>query len=86
MTIYEKLFGTPERAAMSLREAALERYDYCYMMDVFGREWDDKHKGCYTKCMDCLYEFDDYACYLRDDMNPNDSAAMLKWLNREVSE
>lgn len=86
MTIYEKLFGTPERAARSLKEAALERYDYCYMMDVFGREWDDEHKGCYTKCMDCLYECDAYGCYLRDDMNLNDSTAMLEWLNREVSE
>ena len=86
MTIYEKLFGTPERAARSLREAALEHYDYCYMMDVFGRERDGKHKGCYTKCMDCLYECDEYGCSLRDGMDPNDSTAMLEWLNREVSE
>lgn len=46
---YEKLFGTPERAARTLERAALETCDYCAMVNC--------------KCSECFYEPGDSECY-----------------------
>lgn len=46
MTNYEKLFGTPERAALTLVER----------LDVGVIEW------CNDDCYNCPYEFNPYGC------------------------
>ncbi len=49
MTIWEALFGTPERAANTLDNAALASIDYCCMLGEL-------------KCANCPYEYDRYGC------------------------
>lgn len=70
MTIYETLFGTPERAAKTLDEMALSTLDYCYALDAltYDRE---------TKCRNCLCDFDRYGC-------EQTGMTVLEWLEREV--
>ena len=48
---YERLFGTPERAARTLEEFELDQLNWCR-----GTEY----------CESCPYEFDRYGCYLPD--------------------
>ena len=50
-TRYERLFGTPERAARTLQEFELDHLNWCH-----GTEG----------CEKCPYEFDRYGCYLPD--------------------
>ena len=72
MTIYERLFGTPERAARAIEETLFERNDICYLMDALS---DDQG----VKCRNCLYENDPYACEDKD-------MSVLEWLTQEVAE
>lgn len=72
MTIWERLFGTPERTARTLDEMAPTSLDYCYMLDALT----DDHE---VKCKNCMYESDRYGCYPRE-------MTLLEWLNREVVE
>lgn len=48
---YERLFGTPERAARTLEELELDQLNWCR-----GTEY----------CESCPYEFDRYGCYPPD--------------------
>ena len=48
---YEKLVGTPERAARTLQEFELDHLNWCHGTDG---------------CEKCPYEFDRYGCYLPD--------------------
>lgn len=50
-TNWERLFGTPERAARTLEEFELDQLNWCR-----GTEY----------CESCPYEFDRYGCYLPD--------------------
>ena len=50
MTNYERLFGTPERAAETLARMDLDKYNWCVPED----------------CKACPYEFDYYGCYLQE--------------------
>ena len=50
-TNWERLFGTPERAAQTLREFELDHLNWCHGTDG---------------CESCPYEFDRYGCYLPD--------------------
>lgn len=72
MTIWEALFGTPERAAKTLNEMQLIDSDYCDMMDALSRDQD-------TKCRNCAYEYVPYECEPRD-------MKYIEWLNSEVVE
>ena len=70
MTVWEKLFGTPEHTAVTLDKMALMCVDHCYMMDALT---DDRK----SKCKNCMYECDRYGCELKD-------MTLLEWLNQEV--
>ena len=72
MTVYEALFGTPERTAKTLDEMELNEIDYCYALDALT---DDRE----TKCRNCMYEYDRYGCEQTD-------MTILQWLNKEVDE
>lgn len=72
MTVYEALFGTPERAAKTFGEMALNALDYCYALDVLTYDQE-------AKCRNCLYEFDGYCCEQTD-------MTVLQWLEKEVAE
>ena len=72
MTIWETLFGTPERTARTLKEVGLDSMDHCYMMDAIS---DDRA----IKCANCIYEYDPYGCESRD-------IDVVDWLNQEVTE
>ena len=70
MTIYEALFGTPERAAKAIEECVLNQLDFCYLMDAFDVDQNEK-------CNRCIYEFDRYGCERKD-------TTLLEWLGQEV--
>jgi len=70
MTIYERLFGTPERAARAIEELDLTNRQECYLMDVFD---DD------IKCINCLFKCDRYGCKRKD-------ISISEWLAMEVRE
>ena len=53
MTNYEKLFGTPERAADTLTR-----------MDVDASNWCVNDSGNHKNCRPCPYEYDYWGCYL----------------------
>jgi len=72
MTVYEALFGTPERVAKTLDEMALNALDYCYALDALT---DDRE----AKCRNCLYSCDGYSCEQTD-------MTVLQWLEKEVAE
>ena len=72
MTVYEALFGTPERAAKTLDEMALNALDYCYALDALT---DDRE----AKCRNCPYDFGRYGCEQTD-------MTVLQWLEKEVAE
>ena len=52
---YEKLFGTPERAARTLEAMALDSVNWC-----------NDDSGNYHVCKECPYEYDYYGCHLPD--------------------
>lgn len=70
MTIYERLFGTPERAAELL--GWIDQIDTCEYMDTV-------HDGASVpeKCVGCMFEYDLYGCE-RTDMT------VLEWLRQDV--
>lgn len=72
MTMWETLFGTPERTAATLSEVVLNGVDFCLMLDALG---DDVE----AKCRNCIYEYDRYGC-------EETGATMLEWLRMEVTE
>lgn len=72
MTVYEALFGTPERAAKTLDEMALNALDYCCALDALT---DDRE----VKCRNCPYDFGRYGCEQTD-------MTVLQWLEKEVAE
>ena len=69
MTVYEALFGTPERAAKTLDEMALNTLDYCYALDALT--------DYRAKCRNCLCDFGRYGCEQTD-------MTVLQWLEKEV--
>lgn len=72
MTIYEALFGTPERAAKTLIKADLNAMDYCFVLRVLSDDED-------IRCKNCRYECNNYVCEPRD-------MTYLDWLKQEVAE
>jgi hypothetical protein len=70
MTIWEKLFGTPERTVQTLED--IDQIDACYWMDDVNI---GKHIP--EKCEGCLFEYDRYGCE-RKDMTD------LDWLRTEA--
>ena len=72
MTIWEKLFGTPERTAQTLE--GMDQIDVCYWMDYVN-----VGKRPPEKCEGCLFECDRYGCE-RKDMTD------LDWLRTVVDE
>ena len=72
MTIYEALFGTPERAAKALNLADISTDDYCCMMFALSDDED-------IRCKNCPYEYDNYGCEPRD-------MTYLDWLKQGVVE
>ena len=69
MTIYEALFGTPERAARTLEEGAFNATDFCFMLNALNGERS-------FKCANCLYDYDGFSC-VKDN-------TISEWLNSEV--
>ncbi len=72
MTVFEALFGTPERAARTLVELDCTSLEYCCMLDALS---DDPS----VKCKNCKYDPDRYGCEPK-------SITELEWLNQEVDE
>lgn len=75
MTIWERLFGTPERAARTLEEAELEGYAYCYMLDAIG----DRPTLAEKRANCCYYRDKRGACKISDHTS-------LEWLSHEFVE
>ena len=72
MTIYEKLFGTPERAAEMLDGA--DQIDMCdWMTTVSGVSYSP------DKCKLCRFDYDRYGCGWKD-------MTLFEWLMQEVVE
>lgn len=75
MTIWERLFGTPERAARTLEEADLDSDTCCDMLDAIGyRPTLDE------KCANCCYDRDIYNVCQRS------GHTMAEWLSHEFIE
>lgn len=76
MTIYEKLFGTPERAAWSLfcLEVTDDTAMMCGLMDAIDNKLERK-----TKCANCIFKRNDET--LECEMRPETTK---EWLAREV--
>ena len=55
MTNWEKLFGTPEKAAETLKRMDVDIFNWCV---------DDG--GSSKECKACPYEYEVYGCYLPD--------------------
>lgn len=72
MTIWETLFGTPERTANTLEY--VDQIDVCDFMDKVS-----KNKLPPEKCQGCLFDYDRYGCEQTD-------ITLVDWLNQEVSE
>lgn len=72
MTIYEKLFGTPERAANTLEY--VDQIDACDFMNAVSNG-----KLPPEKCQGCLFDYDRYGCEQKD-------MTLVEWLTQEVSE
>ena len=72
MTVWEKLFGTPERAAESLDY--VDQIDACdWMKHVNKGEFPPE------RCVGCIFDHDPYGCELKD-------MSISEWLNQEVAE
>jgi ADP-ribosylglycohydrolase len=78
MTIYERLFGTPERAAWTLSclEVTDDAVMMCYLMDAIDHKHERK-----IKCANCTFEYNDetHEC----EMRPKTTK---EWLATEVVE
>ena len=72
MTIWETLFGTPERTASTLEYVDL--IDACDFMAKVS-----KNKLPPEKCEGCLFYYDRYGCEQKD-------MTLVEWLKSEVSE
>jgi hypothetical protein len=72
MTIYEMLFGTPERAARTL--GCVDQIDACDFMENASGCWHPPEK-----CVGCLYDYDRYGC-------EHKGLSLIEWLATEVSE
>ena len=70
MTVWEALFGTPERAERAIDEMAADQIDFCYLMDAISDNRD-------VKCAYCIYEYDPWGCERKD-------MTVLEWLKSEV--
>lgn len=71
MTIWEKLFGTPERTAETIDGS--DQIDLCYWMEDVTNSIPPK------RCKQCLFEGDRYGCY-------DKGMTLLDWLKQEVDE
>lgn len=84
MTIWERLFGTPERAARTLEEADLDSDTCCDMLDAIGdRPTIDTIGNRPTtaeKCANCFYYIDNY------DVCQRSGHTALEWLSHEFVE
>ncbi|MBR3318737.1 MAG: hypothetical protein IKG21_13045 [Atopobiaceae bacterium] len=75
MTIWERLFGTPERAARTLEEAFLDSDAYCDMLDAIG-----DRPTLAEKCANCYCYKDKYGeCRMS-------GLTALEWLSHEFVE
>jgi hypothetical protein len=72
MTIWETLFGTPERTAKTLDY--VDQIDACYFMTSVHEA-----KIPPERCEGCLFDYDHYVCG-RTDMT------LAEWLNQEMVE
>lgn len=74
MTIWEKLFGSPEAAARTLNNMSLTPSDYCDMAYTISGNRE-------TACPNCAYEpdYDEKVCEPKD-------MRYVDWLNQEVVE
>ena len=72
MTIWEVLFGTPERAANTLEY--IDQIDACDFMSKVN-----KAEIPPEKCEGCLFDYDRYGCEQTD-------VTLAEWLTQEVSE
>jgi hypothetical protein len=70
LTIWEKLFGTPERTASTLEY--VDQIDVC---DFMERASGGKHPT--ERCEGCLYDYDRYGC---EDVGKS----VVEWLSQEV--
>lgn len=71
MTIWEKLFGTPERTAEAIDGS--DQIDLCCWMESVTNSIPPK------RCEQCLFECDRYGCY-------DKGMTLLDWLKQEVDE
>ena len=72
MTIWERLFGTPERTARTLYDADFSAVECCALLDTIS-------VGSGAKCRNCPYECTRYGCEPKD-------MKVVDWLMSEVVE
>lgn len=70
MTVWEKLFGDPVRAAETLEY--VDQIDAC---DFMGHVAEDMFPP--EKCKYCIFDFDKYGCEQKD-------MSLVEWLRQEV--
>ena len=73
MSVYDKLFGSPEKAAESLKRSLLDVQDFCNLVD--------------NRCDICPYDPGPFGCsrwFEGDDGNWSAGEWVLKWLEWEV--
>ena len=69
MTVWERLFGTPELTAKSL--GYIDLIDVCdFMSNAYGKRSPER-------CDGCMYEYDRYGCERKE-------MTVLEWLNQEL--
>ena len=73
MTIWEKLFGSPERAARTIEDA--DQIDMCYWMD----DVTDGNVRSPEKCRLCMFDYDRFFCERKD-------MSLVEWLSQEIGE
>lgn len=72
MTIWEKLFGTPERTADTLEY--VDQIDACDFMSNVTKDGFPPEK-----CKYCMFDFDRYGCEQTD-------MTLVEWLMQDVSQ
>lgn len=72
MTVWEKLFGTPERAAKTIEY--VDQIDAC---DWMGGVNADTYPP--EKCRGCIFDYDHYGCESK-------GMSVLEWLTQETDE
>lgn len=70
MTIWERLFGTPERTAETIEY--VDQIDAC---DWMSRVNEDRFPP--ERCVGCIFDYGPYGCELKD-------MTLVEWLNQEV--